>query len=248
MIEIINLRKGYKSNGKYTIAVGGISLTIPEGKFISVIGPSGAGKSTLLRLINGMIQADAGSVRIDGEDITSAKGKRKRKIQRKIGMIFQDFCLVRNSTVLQNVLNACLAEMHLFSVLFGIFSAKNKEKAVKILERVGMADQIDQPAVSLSGGEQQRIAIARAIMQEGKILLADEPVASLDPVNANSILNLMKSLQNEKNMTVIMNSHNVEQALKYSDWIIGMNSGRLPALVIQGEAMHENALVGRPAK
>ncbi|MEA4973125.1 MAG: phosphonate ABC transporter ATP-binding protein [Candidatus Metalachnospira sp.] len=227
MIEIKDLKKNYILNNKKTFALNGISLKLPEGKFISVIGPSGAGKSTLLRSINGMIKADSGSIIIDGKDITQLKGKKKREIQKNICMIFQDFCLVKSSTVIKNVLNACLSDMNVFSVIFGLFGIENKRNAEKILERVGMADKMYQPAESLSGGEQQRVAIARAIMQGGKILLADEPVASLDPVNANDVLNLLKSLQLEKNMTVIMNSHNVEQALKYSDWIIGLNSGHI---------------------
>lgn len=225
VIEIIDLKKNYILNNKKTFALNGISLNLPEGKFISIIGPSGAGKSTLLRSINGMIKADSGSIIIDGKDITQLKGKKKREIQKNICMIFQDFCLVKSSTAIKNVLNACLADMNVFSVIFGLFGSENKRNAEKILKRVGMADKMYQPAASLSGGEQQRVAIARAIMQGGKILLADEPVASLDPVNANDVLNLIKSLQLEKNMTVIMNSHNVEQALKYSDWIIGLNSG-----------------------
>lgn len=232
MIEISNLKKEYKTGGGVTAAVNGISLKIPEGKFVSIIGPSGAGKSTLLRLINGMLSADEGSVCIDGKNITELKGRAKRDVQKNICMIFQDFCLVGNSTVKKNVLNACLGNMNLFSVMFGFFGAENNEKAEKILGRVGMANKSGQMASVLSGGERQRTAIARALMQGGRILLADEPVASLDPVNAEAVLELLKALQTEKNMTVVMNSHNIEQAVKYSDWIIGINSGRV---VYEGE-------------
>ena len=232
MIEISNLKKEYKTGGGITAAVNGISLKIPEGKFVSIIGPSGAGKSTLLRLINGMLSADEGSVYIDGKNITELKGRAKRDVQKNICMIFQDFCLVGNSTVKKNVLNACLGKMNLLSVMFGFFGVENNEKAEKILERVGMAHKSGQMAKMLSGGERQRTAIARALMQGGRILLADEPVASLDPVNAEAVLELLKALQTEKNMTVVMNSHNIEQAVKYSDWIIGINSGRV---VYEGE-------------
>lgn len=232
MIEISNLKKEYKTGGGITAAVNGISLKIPEGKFVSIIGPSGAGKSTLLRLINGMLSADEGSVYIDEKNITELKGRAKRDVQKNICMIFQDFCLVGNSTVKKNVLNACLGKMNLLSVMFGFFGVENNEKAEKILERVGMAHKSGQMAKMLSGGERQRTAIARALMQGGRILLADEPVASLDPVNAEAVLELLKELQTEKNMTVVMNSHNIEQAVKYSDWIIGINSGRV---VYEGE-------------
>ena len=227
MIEITDLKKEYILNGRKKYALDGISVKIPEGCFVSVIGPSGAGKSTLLRSINGMISVDGGKVEINGKNISSLKGKEKREVQKNICMIFQDFCLVKSSTVIKNVLNACLADMNFFSAVFGIFGTERKAKAAEILERVGMAEKINQPADSLSGGEQQRTAIARAIMQGGNILLADEPVASLDPANAEDVLELMKSLQKEKNITVIMNSHNIEQAVKYSDWIIGLNSGRI---------------------
>ena len=208
MIEITDLKKEYTLNDRKKYALDGISVKIPEGCFVSVIGPSGAGKSTLLRSINGMISVDGGKVEINGKNISSLKGKEKREVQKNICMIFQDFCLVKSSTVIKNVLNACLADMNLFSAVFGIFGTERKAKAAEILERVGMAEKINQPADSLSGGEQQRTAIARAIMQE-------------------DVLELMKSLQKEKNITVIMNSHNLEQAVKYSDWIIGLNSGRI---------------------
>lgn len=204
-----------------------VSVEIPDGKMVSVIGRSGAGKSTLLRSIQGMQDVDEGEIWIDRENIASLKGKKKRLLQQKIGMIFQDFCLVEESSVLQNVLNARLYEMPLWAVALGHFSKKQKEEAGEILKKVGMFEKKDQLAAFLSGGEKQRVAIARALMQRGKVLLADEPVASLDPSNAKSVLKLLKQLQKEEGITILMNSHNVEQAMEFSDWLIGLSKGEI---------------------
>ncbi|MCI7812257.1 MAG: phosphonate ABC transporter ATP-binding protein [Lachnospiraceae bacterium] len=204
-----------------------VSLEIPDGKFVSVIGRSGAGKSTLLRSIQGMQQVDEGEIWVDGKDMASLKGKKKRVLQQKIGMIFQDFCLVEQSSALQNVLNARLYEMPLWAVAVGHFSKTQKQEAEELLEKVGLSAKKDQPAALLSGGEKQRVAIARALMQRGTVLLADEPVASLDPANAAEVLGLLKQLQREAKITILMNSHNVKQAMEFSDWLIGLSEGRV---------------------
>lgn len=223
MITLTDLTKTYANH----TALDHISAEFPTGKFTAVIGRSGAGKSTLLRCINGLSAVTAGAVEIDGQDMARLRGHEKRALQRRIGMIFQDFCLVGQSTALQNVLNACLADMGFFRVLFGLFSSAQKEAAMQMLEKVGMADKAQQKAASLSGGEQQRVAIARVLLQGCDILLADEPVASLDPVHAENVLGILKQLQLEDGKTIVMNSHNVEQARRYADVILGVRDGRI---------------------
>lgn len=228
MILLTDLTKAYADH----TALDHVSAQFPTGKFTAVIGRSGAGKSTLLRCINGLTEVSSGCVEIDGQDMAKLRGREKRALQRRIGMIFQDFCLVGQSTALQNVLNACLADMDFFRVLFGLFSRQQKDAAMQMLEKVGMADKAQQKAASLSGGEKQRVAIARVLLQGCGIVLADEPVASLDPVHAETVLGILKRLQTEGGKTVIMNSHNVEQARRYADVILGVRAGRV---VFSGE-------------
>ena len=223
MILLTDLTKAYSDH----TALDHVSAQFPTGKLTAVIGRSGAGKSTLLRCINGLTEVSSGRVEIDGQDMAKLRGRERRALQRRIGMIFQDFCLVGQSTALQNVLNACLADMDFFRVLFGLFSKQQKDAAMQMLEKVGMADKAQQKAASLSGGEKQRVAIARVLLQGCDIVLADEPVASLDPVHAETVLGILKRLQTEDGKTVIMNSHNVEQARRYADVILGVRAGRV---------------------
>ncbi|MBS1402099.1 MAG: phosphonate ABC transporter ATP-binding protein [Oscillospiraceae bacterium] len=223
MILLTNLTKAYADH----TALDHIRAEFPTGKFTAVIGRSGAGKSTLLRCINGLTEVSSGRVEIDGQDMAKLRGREKRALQRRIGMIFQDFCLVGQSTALQNVLNACLADMGFFRVLLGLFSRQQREAAMQMLKKVGLADKAQQKAASLSGGEKQRVAIARVLLQGCDIVLADEPVASLDPVHAETVLGILKRLQTEDGKTVIMNSHNVEQARRYADIILGVRNGRI---------------------
>ena len=223
MILLTDLTKAYADH----TALDHVSAQFPTGKFTAVIGRSGAGKSTLLRCINGLTEVSSGRVEIDGQDMAKLRGREKRSLQRRIGMIFKDFCLVGQSTALQNVLNACLADMDFFRVLFGLFSRQQKDAAMQMLEKVGMADKAQQKAASLSGGEKQRVAIARVLLQGCGIVLADEPVASPDTVPAETVLGTLKRLQTEDGKTVIMNSHNVEQARRYADVILGVRAGRV---------------------
>lgn len=224
MVILENVTKQYGSNGT---GIHSVSLHIEKGSFVSVIGPSGAGKSTLLRCINGMLPVTEGKILVDGRCISGVRGREKREIQRGIGMIFQNFCLVRETTVLSNVLNARLYAYPFWRMMTGRFPADAQEEALECLEKVGMEKKADQRAGLLSGGEQQRAAIARALMQHCSLLLADEPVASLDPVNAGAILGLLKKMQQEQGLTIIMNSHNVEQAAAVSDRIIGLREGKV---------------------
>ena len=222
-IRLENVTKFYTGG----TALDCVSVDFPAGSFTAVIGPSGAGKSTLLRCINGMDQADAGRVLAGGVDMAAARGRELRAAQRKIGTIWQDFCLVEQSTALDNVLNGALAEVGFWRALFGLFGRGRTEKAKALLARVGLSGKEEQRAASLSGGEKQRCAIARALMQGCEVLLADEPVASLDPVHAENVLSLLKRLQREEGATVIMNSHSVDQARRYADYIVGLNAGKI---------------------
>ncbi|MGN0203364.1 MAG: phosphonate ABC transporter ATP-binding protein [Coprococcus sp.] len=224
MVILENITKQYDSNGT---GVHSVSLHVEKGSFVSVIGPSGAGKSTLLRCINGMLQVTEGKILVDGRCISAAKGRQKREIQRKIGMIFQNFCLVNETTALENVLNARLYEYPFWRMMTGCFPDEACREGMECLDKVGLLDKAGQRAALLSGGEQQRTAIARALMQHCSLLLADEPVASLDPVNADAILALLKKMQQEQGMTIIMNSHNVTQAAEVSDRVIGLREGKI---------------------
>ena len=224
MLQIDSVSKLYKGGDK---ALDHISFSVEEGEFISVIGKSGAGKTTLFRMLNGMIKPTTGSIIINNQDLARLKGKKKRDIQKTIGTIYQDFCLVDTLTCFDNVLNGALAERNAFQALFGIFSKEQKEYAEKQLEAVGLSEKMYSYAGKLSGGQKQRVAIARALMSKPDIILADEPVASLDPYSAEQITDILVQLNKQYNMTVIMNSHSVELALKKSDRIIGIADGKL---------------------
>lgn len=216
-----------KKNFENTAALADVSFDIEAGEFVSVIGLSGAGKTTLFRILNGALKPDAGRILIDDTDFVSCKGKEKRRLQHKIGTIYQDFCLVEQSSCIQNVLNASLYDMNFISAAVGAFGKLRRQKAASLLERVGLADKINELVKNLSGGQKQRVAIARALMQEPEIILADEPVASLDPVTGRQIIRLLKDLQQSENLTVLMNSHNLAVSQEVSDRLIGMRQGQV---------------------
>ena len=221
-IVLQNIGKQFK-NG--TRALDHVTFTIPQGEFVSVIGPSGAGKTTLFRILNGMETPGDGAVLFDGSDISSMSGTARKNVKRSIGTIYQDFCLVENSTCLDNVLTACLPDMALFPAVFGLYEHERRKEALKLLDRVGLSEKAEEPVKSLSGGQKQRVAIARALMRHPKILLADEPAASLDPVTGHQILELLKEIQETEGVTILMNSHNLELSLEFSDRIIGLKDG-----------------------
>lgn len=204
-----------------------VSLTVPKGQFLSIIGPSGAGKTTLLRLFNGMVKPSKGEVWGDGKRFDTLHGAKKRRVQQKIGMIFQDFCLVKEATALQNVLNGALADMPFWRVVTGRFPKSYQEKAMQCLQQVGLEDKAQEMAAHLSGGQKQRVAIARALMQDAAVLLADEPAGALDPWTAHQILSLLQNLQQKKELTVVMNSHSVQQACQFSQRIVGIRQGKI---------------------
>ncbi len=228
MLTVKNLTKVYP-NG--TQALQDVSFEVPDGEFLAVIGLSGSGKSTLLRCINRLIEPTAGQIIWDGIDITAASGGEVRKIRRQIGMIFQQFNLVKRSSVMTNVLSGRLGYVNSFSSLVGMFSKEDRQRAVTNLDQVGLSDKAMVRADSLSGGQQQRVGIARALMQEPKLILADEPVASLDPVLAHTILKYLEQLNKERGITVLCSLHFLDLVHRYATRAIALKDGRV---VFQG--------------
>ena len=222
LLEVQHIRKEFQNR---THALADVSFSVGQGEFVSVIGPSGAGKTTLFRILNGAIRCDSGAVLMDGVHFESAAGRARRAIQKSIGTIYQDFALVENATCRQNVLNACLPDMAFLPAILGIFGKERVAEADALLARVGLADKVAEPVKNLSGGQKQRVAIARALMRHPRILLADEPVASLDPVTGRQILELLRDIQHDRNLTVLMNSHNLELSREFSQRLIGLNQG-----------------------
>ena len=222
-LKITNLKKRFKNIN----AVNGISLDINEGEIIGIIGRSGAGKSTLLRMINRLVEPSEGSIEFDDINITSLKGKALRKWRSECAMIFQQFNLVERIDVLTNVLIGSLGRNYNFLNLIGVFSKKEKINALKNLDRFDLSEKALQKAGTLSGGQQQRVAIARALMQKPKILLADEPISSLDPKNAQRVMDDMLKINREDGITIICNLHSLDVAKKYCDRLIGLSDGKV---------------------
>ena len=230
MLQAIHIRKQFQRSGE---VLRDVSFTLGDGEFLSVIGPSGAGKTTLFRILNGTELCSGGEVLYSGTHFEAARGREKRAVQQGIGTIYQDFCLVENLSAIQNVLNACLPDMSLAASLLGAFGRERSEQAAAILREVGLADKLEEPVKNLSGGQKQRVAIARALMRNPSILLADEPVASLDPITGRQILTLLRDIQRDQQLTILMNSHNLELSQEFSNRLIGLNGG---AVVFDGPA------------
>jgi phosphonate transport system ATP-binding protein len=224
MLEIQNLTKIYPDG---TVALRQVSFTVEAGEFLVIIGLSGSGKSTLLRCINRLIEPTEGSIRWDGIEVTAAEPEQLRKIRRQIGMVFQQFNLVRRSSVLTNVLAGRLGYVSPLPSLAHRFPAADRERAWKALERVGLTEQAGKQARELSGGQQQRVGIARALMQQPRMILADEPVASLDPVLAHSILGYLEELNRQDGITVLCSLHYLDLVQRYATRVIGLREGRL---------------------
>lgn len=224
MIQLKDVSKIY-DNG--TVGSKDINLNIDKGEFVVVVGLSGAGKSTLLRSINRLQDVSKGDILIDGKSITFAKGKDLREIRRDIGMIFQSFNLVKRSSVLRNVLTGRVAYYPTWKTTFNLFTKEDKQKAYEALQRVDLADKVYTRADQLSGGQQQRVAIARVLTQNPKIILADEPTASLDPQTSRRVMHDLKMLNEEYGMTVVANLHSVELAKEFGDRVIGVRAGQI---------------------
>lgn len=210
-----------------TTAVDNVSVDIEPGQFVGVIGRSGAGKSTMLRLINRLIDPTSGSVSFDGVEITKLKGKALREWRRDCAMIFQQFNLVERLDVLTNVLVGRLAEHGFVSSMAMQFTDEERTMAIEALDRLDLVPQALQRASTLSGGQQQRVAIAKALVQNPKIMLADEPIASLDPANATLVMDGLKQINTEDGITVLVNLHTLDTARAYCDRIIAMRDGRM---------------------
>jgi phosphonate transport system ATP-binding protein len=224
LLRVENLSKVFPDG---TVAVKNVSFEVRDGEFLAIIGLSGSGKSTLLRCINRLIDPTEGRVLWDDLDITAAKGKELRLIRRKIGMIFQQFNLVKRSSVTINVLSGRLGYANPWASLLHQFSAKDRRRAIAALERVGIPEKADNRADQLSGGQQQRVGIARALMQEPRLMLADEPVASLDPVLAHSILQYLELLNRQDGITVLCSLHFLDLVHRYATRVIGLKDGEL---------------------
>ena len=223
LLSIKNVEKKY-NNG--TNALKNISFDVEKGEFISIIGPSGSGKSTLLRSINKMIDISQGSILFEDKNIENLKKTEIEIVRREIGMIFQSYNLVERLTVIENVLHGRLGYKSVIAGILGIYSEEEKKEAFNFLEKVNMTKYAYRKCNELSGGQKQRVGIARAIMQKPKLLLCDEPIASLDPKTAENIMDYLKKIVSELKITCIVNLHQVDIAKKYSDRIIALNKSK----------------------
>ena len=217
-----------------------INLTIEQGEFVASIGLSGAGKSTLIRTINRMHDITDGTLTVDGVNVMELKGARLRQFRRNIGMIFQSFNLVTRTTVIKNVLTSRVPELPFWRALLGAYPKEDKLEALEALDKVGILDKAFVRADQLSGGQQQRVALARTLAQNPKIILADEPVASLDPVTAKQVMDDFRRINREMNISVLINIHHVDLALQYADRVIGIKAGEV---VYDGPASEVNEAV-----
>jgi phosphonate transport system ATP-binding protein len=224
LLEVQNLTKVYEGGVQ---ALTNVSFNVKRGEFLAVIGLSGSGKSTLLRCINRLVDPTSGSIVFNGIAVTGASDDEIRTIRRKIGMVFQHFNLVSRSSVLTNVLAGRLGYVNPAWSLLNRFPKADIESAIKQLDRVGIADKASNRADELSGGQQQRVGVARALMQDPEMILADEPVASLDPVLAHSIMQYLEEINKKDGVTVLCSLHFLDLVHRYSDRVIALNNGEL---------------------
>ncbi|GAA0400599.1 phosphonate ABC transporter ATP-binding protein [Paenibacillus motobuensis] len=245
MIELRNVTKTYPNGTK---GLNQINLTVEKGEFIAIVGLSGAGKSTLLRSINRLHDITNGEILIDGKSITTAKGKELRMIRRDIGMIFQSFNLVKRTTVLRNVLAGRVGHHSVLRTLLGLFPKEDIDLAFEALDRVNIVQKAYVRADELSGGQQQRVAIARVLSQKAKIILADEPVASLDPLTTKQVMDDLKRINMDLDITTIVNLHSIDLARQYATRIIGLQGGEVVFDGPVSEATDERfaEIYGRP--
>lgn len=247
MLQVRNLIKVYEGG---VLALNQVNFEVPEGQFLAVIGLSGSGKSTLLRCINRLIEPTDGQILWNGVDITQASQEEMRRIRRKIGMVFQNFNLVNRSKVITNVLSGRLGYVNPAWSMLNRFPREDIDKAKAQLTRVGIADKANNRADELSGGQQQRVGIARALMQDPEMILADEPVASLDPVLAHSIMRYLEQINKEDGVMVLCSLHFLDLVHRYADRVVALNEGRVVFEGLPGEIDDEKfkEIYGREAE
>lgn len=222
LLRVSDLVKSY--DGKEN-AIEGVNLSVDRGQFVSIIGKSGAGKSTFLRCVNKLITPTSGSVVFDGQDMARLRGGKLRRARRKVSMVFQHYNLVSRSTAVENVLQGRLGYKNSLAGALGLFSDEEKEKAVSMLEQVGLGDYVCTRVDQLSGGQKQRVGIARALVQEPLLILADEPIASLDPASSRTVMEHLRWAVDELGVAALVSLHQVEFAVEFSDRIIGIAGG-----------------------
>ncbi len=223
MLEVKDLRIRYNKSGPEVLK--GISFSVESDDFVAIIGPSGAGKSTLIRCINRLVEPTSGDIFFDGTSVISLNQSEMRKIRCKMGMIFQEFNLVERMSVIDNVLSGRLGYTSSIRSLFKMFPKSDIKMALEYLDRVGLSDFIEKRASELSGGQRQRVGIARALIQNPKLLLVDEPTSSLDPKISREVMGMIKKMSEEENVPVLCNIHDVELALEFSNKVIGIQDG-----------------------
>jgi len=231
VLRIENLSKTYP--GAVRPALAEASMEVNAGEVVSIIGASGAGKSTLMRCVNRMVEPDSGSVYIEDQEITGLSDRDLRAVRRRIGMVFQHFNLVNRLTVLQNVMHGRLGYMSSVEGVLGRYDEGDKHRALILLKETGLSEFAYKRAGELSGGQKQRVGIVRAVMQNPAVLLCDEPIASLDPANSRVIMDLIREMAKQGNIGCLVNLHQVEVAIEFSDRIIGMKEGYV---VYEGKA------------
>ena len=224
MIRFEHVSKVYPNGA---VGLDDVSLEIEQGEFVAIIGLSGAGKSTLLRAINRMHDITGGTLLVDERNVPALKGRSLRRFRRNIGMIFQSFNLVTRTTVIKNVLMARVPDMPFWRILLGAFKREDKILALECLDKVGILDKAYIRADQLSGGQQQRVALARTLAQNPQIILADEPVAALDPVTAKQVMEDFVRINRDMGISILINIHHVELALTYAKRIIGIRAGKI---------------------
>lgn len=223
MLEVKDLRIRYNKSGPEILK--GISFSVESDDFLAIIGPSGAGKSTLIRCINRLVEPTSGDIFFDGISVINLNQSAMRKIRCKMGMIFQEFNLVERMSVIDNVLSGRLGYTSTIRSLFKMFPKSDIQKALEYLDRVGLSDFVEKRATELSGGQRQRVGIARALMQNPKLLLVDEPTSSLDPKISREVMGMIKKMSEEENVPVLCNIHDVALALEFSNKVIGIQDG-----------------------
>ena len=226
-MALLSFQNVSKTYDNVTTALKDVTFSMEEGEFVSIIGPSGAGKSTLLRCINRLVDVSQGAIFFDGHNVTASKKKELREIRMKTAMIFQHYNLVDRLSVVENVLHGRLGQKSAISGAAGHYTEEEKKEAFRIIQEMGLEEQAYKRCDELSGGQKQRVGIARAIMQHPKLILCDEPIASLDPKSSKVIMDHLKAINLTKNITCLVNLHQVDVAMKYSERIIGVTAGEI---------------------